>query len=461
MAFSLIFHQTGIPADPFLQQIIDDSPLLSKSEERQLIQLAQQGDRKALDRLIRCNLRLIHKIAGKFAPFPVENEILVAEGMFSLMSVILDKFDLGKDTRLQTYAAWWLYDDMSRLALGSTGLSRYTHLLLVKINQASQSLQAELGREPSITEIADGCGLAIKQILKATEKQHQAQTLSTDMNVFDEITDPGDVWDFALDREFIDVVVPYVSHLSEREQAIFHAKYFEGFNNRQIGERVGVCKERVRQILINIEETLKGWIQGTSVLPGTEVVESTTPLNLLNEWFKDGLVKLINKTREETEKALQEFSQLDSINEDVIHSKADHSNLPWLDKREKAEFSWLSTYGDQLSSADQQCGQLGRSQQDCSGYSLKVHPVIHTLISLPLASVYQRIRGFQDNDKQPQRRLKMRLTSTIGFKALSLDCWQEQPRPPNFGLYFFLQRLWILLNQFIQVERIEQSNIPH
>lgn len=440
MAFSLIFHQTGIPAVPFLQQIIDDSPLLSRPEERRLIQLAQQGDRKALDRLIRCNLRLIHKIAGKFAPFPVENETLVAEGMFSLMSVILDKFDLGKDTRLQTYAAWWLYDDMSRLALGSTGLSRHTHNLLVKINQASQVLQAELGREPSMAEVADECGLTIKQILKATEKQHQAQTLSTDWNAFDEIADSGDVWDFALDSEFMDVVVSYVPHLSEREQTIFHAKYFEGFNNKQIGERVGVCKERVRQILLKIEETLKGWILGTGALSDNAAVEElkeaepSTSVGLLNEWFRAGLRQLIVETKEKTEKVLQEFSQLDSINENAISIGANLSKLPLSNKWDNPKFSWISAYGDH------QCGHWGRDQQAWSGY-LDFHPVFHSLILLPLVSAYQCIRGFQANEKQSQRRLKMRFISTDVFRFHWHQYWEEYPRPPNFEPYFVPKRV--------------------
>jgi RNA polymerase primary sigma factor len=249
------------PLETYLREI-NETPLLGAEEERQLAYRIEDGDMEARDHLVRANLRLVVNIARGYTGKGLGLEDLIAEGNLGLVRAA-EGFDPSMNTRFSTYASYWIKQSIKRLVI-NTGktvrLPAYMVELLTKWRRASARLQEELGRTPSEEEVAQELGLSKKKlaIIKKALRIHNAlpQGAQEDENTsIDEVVEDGRTK--APDLEMADNdemrhVLELLGQMPEREATVLRLRFGldgEGPKTlKEIGERLGLTRERVRQI---------------------------------------------------------------------------------------------------------------------------------------------------------------------------------------------------------------------
>jgi RNA polymerase primary sigma factor len=237
-------------------------PLLTREQEIDLATRAKTGDQKALDELVRHNLRFVVSVAKQYSKSGVPFEDLVNEGNLGLIRGA-KRFDVDRGFRFISYAVWWIRQAILQY-LGEHGrtvrLPLNKSAVLNRITRESQRLGQELGRDPSSDEIAKRIGLtplAVDQALEMPTKHYSlddaaegkegdffADTLS------DEITPTPE--DSVYEATRNDDIAAAIASLNEREQDILN-RYFGLEGNaphtlEEIGQVYHLTRERVRQI---------------------------------------------------------------------------------------------------------------------------------------------------------------------------------------------------------------------
>jgi RNA polymerase primary sigma factor len=134
--------------------------LLRADEERELARLAASGDRRARSRLIEANLRLVVSMARRYQGLGLSFPDLVQEGTVGLIQAV-DRFDWRRGRRFSTYAAWWIRQSIRRALTNDSRTIRLPSRLVTKqlaTRRAAASLEATLGRAPTIAEVAAATG---------------------------------------------------------------------------------------------------------------------------------------------------------------------------------------------------------------------------------------------------------------------------------------------------------------
>jgi RNA polymerase primary sigma factor len=240
---------------------IDRTPLLDAGQERELAWRIEEGDAEARDHMVRANLRLVVSIARGYAGKGLGLEDLIAEGNLGLLRAT-EGFDPSMGCRFSTYAAFWIRQSIKR-ALINTGktirLPAYMVELLVKWRRASAKLQEELGRAPSQEEVARCLGLSAKK-LKIVQKAIRVYNAASQQEVDQAGLSLGEL---AEDRECspearlsgtedLRQVLGLLDEMEPREAAVLRLRFgLEGedpMTLKDIGERLGLTRERVRQI---------------------------------------------------------------------------------------------------------------------------------------------------------------------------------------------------------------------
>src|SRR5664279_102503 len=141
-------------------------PLLTIKEEVQLARKIKRGDQEARSRMVRCNLRLVVKIARDYSNYGLPLLDLISEGNIGLMKAV-ERFDPKKGGKLSTYGSWWIKQSIKRaLANQSKTIRLPVHLVdkISKMRRVAMKLQEELGREPSDEELADELGMTAARV---------------------------------------------------------------------------------------------------------------------------------------------------------------------------------------------------------------------------------------------------------------------------------------------------------
>ncbi|MBQ7566685.1 MAG: sigma-70 family RNA polymerase sigma factor, partial [Oscillospiraceae bacterium] len=173
------------PVRMYLKEI-GQIDLLTADEEVELAKRIAEGDPKAKEQLTTANLRLVVSIAKKYSGRGLHILDLIQEGNTGLIRAV-DKFDYTKGNKFSTYATWWIRQAITRAIADQARTIRVPVHMVEVINKATRcnrKLVQELGREPTMEEIANDLNLPVEKIIEANRTA--ADTLSLDTPVGDE-----------------------------------------------------------------------------------------------------------------------------------------------------------------------------------------------------------------------------------------------------------------------------------
>lgn len=247
--------------DQYLKEI-SIYPLLKREDEIELAQGIRKGDEEALDKLVRSNLRFVVSVAKKYQNQGVALSDLINEGNVGLIRAA-HKFDETKGIKFISYAVWWIRQAILQ------ALAEQSRIVRVPLNRAgalhrigkrSAALLQELGREPTVEELADELDLSEDEVRRTLSLSQTHLSLDApltpgeDNRLLDYLPDqfaPGPD-DETYDRALLNTVEEALGTLKEREAKILRL-YFgldsqEPMTLEEIGAILGITRERVRQI---------------------------------------------------------------------------------------------------------------------------------------------------------------------------------------------------------------------
>ena len=249
------------PVRMYLKEI-GQVKLLTAEEEVELAKRIAEGDQAAKNKLTEANLRLVVSIAKKYSGRGLHILDLIQEGNTGLIRAV-DKFDWTKGNKFSTYATWWIRQAITRAIADQARTIRVPVHMVEVINKATRcnrKLVQELGREPTVEEIAAELNLPVEKIIEANRTA--ADTLSLDTPVGDEedtsigsfVPDdmtpgPADATSNALLAEALKEIL---DTLTEREADVLKMRFgmYDGRTHtlEEVGQIFGVTRERIRQI---------------------------------------------------------------------------------------------------------------------------------------------------------------------------------------------------------------------
>jgi RNA polymerase primary sigma factor len=249
------------PLSSYLREL-NASPLIAAEDEAHWAERVAQGDPEARDYMVRANLRLVVSIARGFLRSGVPLEDLVAEGNLGLMRAV-EGFDGTRGIRFSTYASFWIKQSIRAAVRKQAPLVRlpsYTHTLLSKWRRAAAVLAERLGREPTEAEVGQALGLSPRKLKVAREALRVARIVPGSLDdddhpdrqhalVDDRAVAPADA---LAEADTLAGVLSRLDELEPRQADVIRLRYGLGTGAakslREIGESLGMSRERVRQL---------------------------------------------------------------------------------------------------------------------------------------------------------------------------------------------------------------------
>lgn len=241
---------------------INQIPLLSAEEEKELTIKAAQGDSAAKEKLINSNLKLVVSIAKKFQGNGISFLDLIQEGNIGLIAAI-DKFDTSLGYRFSTYAYYWIKTTISRAVNQQNRSIRipvYMVEKLSKYKKIEQELSQKYNREPTENEIAEKMDISVKEIRELKEYLYDAVSLDAPIGEdkedsfgsFVEDSSNGNPADNYEKEDMSKILLKVLDTLPEREAGILKMRFGIGYSSpltlEEVGKRYSLTRERVRQI---------------------------------------------------------------------------------------------------------------------------------------------------------------------------------------------------------------------
>ena len=237
-------------------------PLLTAAEEVELAKRIERGDTAAKDRMITSNLRLVVSVARRYQGHGMPLGDLIQEGIIGLVRAV-EKFDWRKGFKFSTYAVWWIRQAVQRAVANQSRTIRipvHVNERRQKLGRARRELVARLGREPTEEELAEAAELPLAHVHDALEAAQALAILDQPVGEGDGASlgelfaakqvAPDEEADELLRRE---AVRQAVDKLPERERMVIELRF--GFAEdegpvslEEVGRRLGLTRERVRQI---------------------------------------------------------------------------------------------------------------------------------------------------------------------------------------------------------------------
>lgn len=241
---------------------IREYPLLTKDEELVLAEGVKRGDRAALNELIESNLSFVVKVSSEYRNLGLPFEDLLNEGNIGLIEAA-HRYDAGKGTKFITYAIWWIRKSILKALSEQSTLVRVPTYQLKKVREVRESerhLSRELGRKPFREEISAHLDRAVSKVDAILQIKMREVSLDDkvgedrDTPISDYLVDDGSVnpEDEMIKNESEGMIRLAMCALSDQERTVVAHRFgLEGgrmMTLKEIGERMSLSRERIRQI---------------------------------------------------------------------------------------------------------------------------------------------------------------------------------------------------------------------
>lgn len=254
------------------------SPLLTADEEKKFARRAQNGDETARHRMIESNLRLVVKIARRYINRGLPLLDLIEEGNLGLIHAV-KKFDPERGFRFSTYATWWIRQTIERAIMNQSGSVRLPIHIIKDINtclRAARRLSQQQDRKPTAAEIAAHLERDVSEVERLIALHERVTLHSSPAD--EDGTGPVDKLRAKRDAEpsrcaqkdtVHDIVDHWVCELGEKQRAVVERRFgLHGYRREtleQIGEEIGVTRERVRQIQLDALKNLRAMMESHGI----------------------------------------------------------------------------------------------------------------------------------------------------------------------------------------------------
>ena len=249
---------------------IGEIDTLTAEEEKELAKRVERGDIEARKRMIEANLRLVVNVAMKYKSSGLPLEDLIQEGNLGLMKAI-EKYNWRKGYKFGTYATWWIRQHITRYIRNHARTVRFPGYMFERIQKflkTRRKLTEELGRKPTMAEIAERMGISEEQVRKVCaallefwdlvsldspasleNTSDDEESLLIDYVADDKIPGPDEAVMNKMIREGVEKAL---SVLSEKEAQVIRLRFglVDGrhYTQEEIGQRLGLTRQRIQQI---------------------------------------------------------------------------------------------------------------------------------------------------------------------------------------------------------------------
>ena len=247
----------------YLNQI-NHVPLLSAEREKELARrLIRENDPAAREEMVRANLRLVVNIAKNYSNRGMPIQDLIEEGNIGLLKAV-EGFNPEMNIRFSTYASWWIKQAIKRALINSVQpihIPAYMVEMIAKWKQAIAELEDKLNRVPNLEELSRHMKMSIKKVriihraVRAFHSPTQAQVVDDDgVALHEMLRDERTVTpdDIVLGKDEVRTIYMLLNKIDQREAEILRLRFGledgQPLTLKQIGEKVGLTRERVRQI---------------------------------------------------------------------------------------------------------------------------------------------------------------------------------------------------------------------